>query len=65
MAETNTTPWLYTGRVGHDVSEGPCSCGGWHRPEDNIRIGTKTASVLVNGRVKRIEWEEPHQNGLR
>jgi len=55
------TPWLYEGRVGHDVSEGFCSCGGFHRPEDVIRVGTKTVSVQVDGENKTIEWTEPNQ----
>jgi hypothetical protein len=53
----NTTPDIYSGRVGHDVFEGFCSCGGFHRPEDGIRAGTKTVAVDDNGEVKIIEWE--------
>jgi hypothetical protein len=53
----NATPDIYSGRVGHDVSEGFCSCGGFHRPEDGIRAGTKTVAVDDNGKVKIIEWE--------
>lgn len=52
------TPDLYIGRVGHDVSEGHCSCGGFHYAEDGIRAGTKTVSTLVNGEVKRIVISE-------
>lgn len=59
MSETNTTPWLYEGRVGHDISEGHCSCGGFHRPEDNIHVGTKTVFTMINGKPERIEWTEP------
>ena len=62
MSETeinDPTPWLYRGRVGHDVSEGFCSCGGYHYPEDGIRAGTKTALVVVDGETKRLEWTEP------
>lgn len=51
------TPEIYQGRVGHDVSEGFCSCGGYHRAEDGIRVGTKTVSVLVDGKPQRVEWE--------
>lgn len=53
----NATPDIYSGRVGHDVSEGFCSCGGFHRLEDGIRAGTKTVAVDDNGKVKIIEWE--------
>lgn len=58
---SNPTPWLYRGRVGHDVSEGPCSCGGWHSPEDGIEIGTKTVSVYdeSTGGARTITWREP------
>lgn len=44
------TPDLYRGRVGHDVSEGFCSCGGYHEAKDGIEISTKT--VLTADGVK-------------
>lgn len=44
------TPDLYVGRVGHDVSEGFCSCGGYHEAKDSIEVGTKT--VLTADGVK-------------
>lgn len=54
------TPWLYQGRVGHDVSEGFCSCGGYHNPEDGIEVGTKTALVCTkDGELKTLMWREP------
>lgn len=54
------TPWFYQGRVGHDVSEGFCSCGGYHYPEDGIEIGTKTALVSAeNGEPEILVWREP------
>lgn len=59
MERNSETPWLYSGRVGHDVSEGFCSCGGFHYLEDQIKVGTKTTLVLVNGELKRIERYEP------
>lgn len=52
------TPWLYRGRVGHDVSEGHCSCGGFHRLEDEIKIGTKTVSVMRDGKTGTVEYTE-------
>jgi hypothetical protein len=55
----NVTPEIYSGRVGHDVSEGFCSCGGYHYPEDGIRAGTKTVLALVDGKAKLITWECP------
>lgn len=58
----NPTPWLYCGRVGHDVSEGFCSCGGYHRPEDEIRVGTKTVMVGAGAEMKRVEWSESKLN---
>lgn len=61
----NPTPWLYSGRVGHDVSEGFCSCGGYHYPEDRVQAGTKTVVVLVDGEVRRVEWREPEQPNER
>lgn len=59
---SNPTPWLYEGRAGHDVSEGPCSCGAWHHPEEQIKVGTKTVSVLVDGELKQVERTEPIQS---
>lgn len=56
-AMTNPFPNLYSGRVGHDASEGFCSCGGFHYPEDNIRVGTKTVLVQADDRNKQIEWD--------
>lgn len=56
---TRVTPEIYEGRVGHDVSEGFCSCGGFHAPEDGISAGTKTVAVMVDGKIERIEWECP------
>lgn len=44
----NKTPWLYEGRVGHDVSEGFCACGGYHRKEDGIKVGTKTVETAAD-----------------
>lgn len=52
----NTTPDIYRGRVGHDVAEGFCSCGGYHRAEDGIKAGTKTVLALVDGQLTRIEY---------
>jgi hypothetical protein len=55
-----TTPWIYNGRVGHDTSEGFCSCGGYHYPEDGIKAGTKTSvTVDEQGQLRRTEWTEP------
>lgn len=53
----NVTPDLYQGRVGHDVSEGFCSCGGYHRPEDRIKVGTKT--VLVGDKRLTVNQLSP------
>lgn len=57
------TPWLYRGRVGHDVAEGPCSCGGWHSLADEIEVGTKTVSVHDEGTggARTITFREPIQ----
>lgn len=52
------TPWLYSGRVGHDVSEGFCSCGGYHVVEDRIVVGSKTPLVTVDGEAVHLEWFE-------
>lgn len=60
-SETDLTPWLYSGRVGHDVSEGHCSCGSYHCPEDQIEVGTKSVLVSVDGELKTIKWREPVQ----
>lgn len=59
MTQNYNPDWLYSGRVGHDTSEGFCSCGGYHRTEDGIKVGTKTVSVMTpDGKTKRIEWTE-------
>lgn len=50
------TPDIYEGRVGHDVSEGFCSCGGYHSAADEIQVGTKTVLAVVDGELERIEW---------
>lgn len=50
------TPYIYSGRVGHDASEGFCSCGGYHYVEDGVKVGTKTVAVLVDGRVRNVEY---------
>lgn len=50
------TPCIYSGRVGHDASEGFCSCGGYHYVEDNIKVGTKTVAVLADGRIRNVEY---------
>lgn len=52
------TPWLYQGRVGHDVSVGHCSCGGYHSPEEGVEVGTKTL-LTKDGLLVWREGETP------